>query len=259
MPKPAQHLPDANPPFRHPGGFTLIELLTVIAIIGILAAIIIPTVARVRNSARTAACLSNLRQIALAGQMYANDNKMNLVPICRGTGATDAGTWRIPLAPYLGLDENKLGAGGVLTCPGDLATFGPYTSANEQGFRPASYGINKTIGIHEYLGSVKGQKFTDVKRPSQTIFICDITNAGNTTAAPSAWTDRRANAEVKSYGYAYFPGDSHFDGSDAWDVFPRHSGKANVAFYDGRAKTLDVQKDLVEKQAGDPGCLFMNN
>ncbi|AHF94658.1 hypothetical protein OPIT5_23075 [Opitutaceae bacterium TAV5] len=56
-------------------GFTLVELLVVIAIIGILAAITIPTVARVRESANAAACLSNLRQTGFAFQLYLDDNK----------------------------------------------------------------------------------------------------------------------------------------------------------------------------------------
>jgi len=60
---------------KNRNAFTLIELLTVIAIIGILAAIIIPTVGKVRQSARVAQGVSNLRQIALATISYSNDNK----------------------------------------------------------------------------------------------------------------------------------------------------------------------------------------
>lgn len=56
-------------------GFTLIELLTVIAIIGILFAIIVPTVARVRESGRRAVCANNLRQQSMGMQLYAHGNR----------------------------------------------------------------------------------------------------------------------------------------------------------------------------------------
>ncbi|RRJ97439.1 prepilin-type N-terminal cleavage/methylation domain-containing protein [Opitutaceae bacterium TAV4] len=58
--------------------FTLVELLTVIAIIGILAGILIPTVATVREKGRTAACMSNLRQVGISLTTYAADNKGRL-------------------------------------------------------------------------------------------------------------------------------------------------------------------------------------
>jgi prepilin-type N-terminal cleavage/methylation domain-containing protein/prepilin-type processing-associated H-X9-DG protein len=61
-------------------GFTLIELLVVIAIIGILAAMVFPVFARARESARKAVCLSNVKNIALAVQMYLSDNNDTLWP-----------------------------------------------------------------------------------------------------------------------------------------------------------------------------------
>jgi len=61
-------------------GFTLIELLVVIAIIGILAAMVFPVFARARESARKAVCLSNVKNIALAVQMYLADNNDTLPP-----------------------------------------------------------------------------------------------------------------------------------------------------------------------------------
>ena len=65
-------------------GFTLIELLTVIAIIGILAAIIIPTVGKVRETARRSVDASNLRQIGQASLIFASDNR-DALPASTGT------------------------------------------------------------------------------------------------------------------------------------------------------------------------------
>lgn len=69
-----------NPPsLRSRRGFTLIELLTVIAIIAILSAILIPTVGQMREQARKTADMNKLRQIANASLMFASDNNEKLI------------------------------------------------------------------------------------------------------------------------------------------------------------------------------------
>jgi prepilin-type N-terminal cleavage/methylation domain-containing protein len=121
-------------------GFTLIELLVVIAIIAILAAILFPVFAKVREKARQTQCLSNEKQIGLAMTQYLQDNDemypfgvINAGPatvgggVMPGTGAGWAGT----ILPYIKSVD-------VFKCPDDSTA--AVTGTNPQV--PVSYGLN---------------------------------------------------------------------------------------------------------------------
>ncbi len=88
-PSSAAQLQIANRKLQIPKGFTLSELLVVIAIIAVLMSLLMPTVGRVRQSAMSIQCQSNLRQYGLANQNYVNENEGWCAPIFLGyPGAT---------------------------------------------------------------------------------------------------------------------------------------------------------------------------
>ncbi|AHF90521.1 hypothetical protein OPIT5_10235 [Opitutaceae bacterium TAV5] len=186
-------------------GFTLIELLTVIAIIGILAAIIVPTVGAVRKTARAAACVSNLRQIGVAMRLHAEEYK-GLLPAAKPSEEWPKNMWQYYLNPYLenrkggDTDANKrLVALGVFLCPGkpdfDLASANPYS------YTMNSFGSNTV-----------GRALSAFDKPSITALVMD-----------SGSGDPSVRFSTTLYQ----------DSPALW-----HKGKDNVLFVDGHVEAV---------------------
>lgn len=101
-------------------GFTLVELLVVLAVIGTLAGLLLPGLARAKEAGRATACLGNLRQIGVALQLYVQDND-NRMPEMRDVPMDAGALTNTVLLPGIHVVlSNYLGSVLVLKCPSDF-------------------------------------------------------------------------------------------------------------------------------------------
>lgn len=225
--------------------FTLIELLVVIAIIAILAAILFPVFAQAKEAAKKTACLSNVKQIALAGTMYMADSDDYVVP---GSVKADAGqgmgpdelvpgspvrrfgnTFDILLAPYMKSVK-------MWECPSVAGSFVKPTGA--PGGKPRSYGINAHVssgyaGLGLTPAAVSG---SDIQYSADLIIISD----GNKSAYYGSFTNTLGYVGTAAAACNAYEG--FVTGS--YEAYVRHNGSANYAMADGHAKSLRPEATL---------------
>ncbi len=205
-------------------GFTLVELLTVIAIIGILAAIIIPVVGKVRENSKLAKSTSNVRQLSLACGLYATQNK-GQYPSDYGLSAPPpdwwmhqaTGVWAMVAAPnaFSGAPTRQQREGTAFESP-NLEEMGSVSAFESR--QAVSYAMNR------YISSQPNRRYALLYDPARTILIADA--SGSNEFGP-----RFTGGYLGAANWINARNGASSDGA--------RDGKALVAYVDGHVATID--------------------
>jgi prepilin-type N-terminal cleavage/methylation domain-containing protein/prepilin-type processing-associated H-X9-DG protein len=225
-----------------PNAFTLIELLVVIAIIAILAAMLLPSLARAKEKAKSIQCASNVRQLSLATQLYASDNG-DWLP---NTGQnTDPYVWIPLIKPYIGNSDTNTATtkGGVFNCP-------TLMSIGHQNVQLAgrSYAVSEKLDrANDAFTKLGGRKLTQANRPTQTVLMGD-----------GARNETLTGVYYRIECWAAIPGTGKGPGMVPAAFPPLHNLRANVGFVDSHVETLKTNVTAI-RCSGHQGTLGNGN
>lgn len=175
-------------------GFTLIELLTVIAIIGILAAILIPVVGRVRQSAYGSKSASNLRQLSIGASLYASESKANFYPSIYSLnkdGSPDFGkpwTNDATFGKYVSVAKPDWVPTSSSPFQSGFPSASPYPGQPGR----ATIGYNATdmsSSSPSYMPSKRAFKQSDIKNPSRLIMFAEAVDYKISYGQRSGWNE----------------------------------------------------------------------
>ena len=219
-----------DPIHRRNNGFTLIELLTVIAIIGILAAILIPVVSSVREQARRSQCMSNMRQIGLAILLYEGDNGRLPGPIFRRI-ARPVGTSPDTRELNWIFDDYVGARSPVWNCPTNEAIFGTDPATHNLTFLLNNKG---STNPPQFFGYPRSASEDLGPRSLDQIIAAGTGPVGRrATELTQIWMISDVDGQNYSAGNIGVanPGKPMPD-----DMQPVHDGGRNFVFFDGHAQ-----------------------
>lgn len=225
-------------------GFTLLELLLVIAIIGILAALLLPALSRTKQEADSTVCKNNLSQLDLCLHLYASDNDDFFVPnnsiaIINTPSLNVKGlSWLPDVNAKTETDPSNIVNGllfpyntslSIYHCPSDRSTLRTPDGQPLPQLRWRSYNLSQSVngypqGNTNYFGIIPAwSKYTQVRRPAPgSLFVFIDENA-----------DTIEDAEFGNPPV----GSPYFKQNVWWDMpSDRHTQAANLAFADGHVE-----------------------